>query len=68
MRKKVKAIKLLNSLSDTSREDKKKEQDAEIALIALEEESARNRRDISKQEKTLANQEKAAQKEAAAAC
>jgi hypothetical protein len=67
MRKKVKAIKLLNSLSDTSREDKKKEQDAEIALIALEEESARNRRDISKQETTLANQEKAAQKEAAAA-
>jgi hypothetical protein len=66
MRKKVKAIKLLNSLSDTSRADKKKEQDAEIALIALEEESARNRRDISKQEKTLANQEKAAQKEAAA--
>jgi hypothetical protein len=35
-------------------------------LIALEEESARNRREISKQEKTLANQEKAAQKEAAA--
>ena len=66
MRKKVKAIKLLNSLSDTSREDKKKEQDAEIALIALEEQSARNRRDISKQEKTLANQEKAAQKEASA--
>ena len=62
--KKVKAIKLQNSLSDTSREDKKKEQDAEIALIALQEQSARNRREISKQEKTLANQEKASQKEA----
>ena len=65
-KKKVEAIKLLNSLSDTSREDKKKEQDAEIALIALQEESARNRRAINKQEKTLAAQEKAAQKEAAA--
>jgi hypothetical protein len=66
-KKKLAAIKLLNSLSDTSRENKKKEQDAEIALIALQEQSASNRRSINKQEKTLANQEKAAQKEAAAA-
>ena len=63
-RKKYEAIKAQNALSDTSREDKKKEQDAMIALIALEEQSATDRRAINKQEKTLNNQEKASKKEA----
>ena len=63
-RKKYEAIKAQNALSDTSREDKKKEQDAMIALIALEERSATDRRAINKQEKTLNNQEKASKKEA----
>jgi hypothetical protein len=63
-KKKYEAIKAQNALSDTSREDKKKEQDAMIALIALEERSATDRRAINKQEKTLNNQEKASKKEA----
>jgi hypothetical protein len=63
-KKKYEAIKAQNALSDTSREDKKKEQDAMIALIALEEQSATDRRAINKQEKTLDNQEKASKKEA----
>ena len=64
-RKKFEAIKGLNDLSDTSREDKKKEQDAEAALFALQEQSARDRRAINKQEKTLLNQKLADEKEAA---
>ena len=63
-RKKYKAIKAQNALSNTSREDKKKEQDAMIAMINLEEKSAMDRRAINKQEKTLNNQEKASKKEA----
>ena len=64
-RKKFEAIKALNALSDTSREDKKKEQDAEAALFALQEQSARDRRAINKQEKTLLNQKLADEKEVA---
>lgn len=64
-RKKFEAIKALNALSDTSREDKKKEQDAEAALFSLQEQSARDRRAINKQEKTLLNQKLADEKEAA---
>lgn len=64
-KKKFEAIKALNALSDTSRENKKKEQEAEAALFALQEQSARDRRAINKQEKTLLNQQKAAEKEAA---
>jgi len=64
-KRKVAAIKLLNSLSDTSREDKKKEQDAEAALFSLQEQSARDRRAINKQEKTLLKQKTADEKEAA---
>jgi hypothetical protein len=63
-RKKYEAIKAQNALSDTSREDKKKEQDAMIAMINLEEKSAMDRRTIAKSEKTLDNQEKASKKEA----
>jgi hypothetical protein len=63
-KKKYEAIKAQNALSDTSREDKKKEQDAMIALIALEERSATDRRAINKQEKTLNNQANASRKEA----
>jgi hypothetical protein len=63
-RKKYKAIKAQNALSNTSREDKKKEQDAMIAMINLEEKSAMDRRAIAKSEKTLYNQEKASKKEA----
>jgi hypothetical protein len=63
-RKKYEAIKAQNALSDTSREDKKKEQDAMIAMINLEEKSAMDRRAIAKSEKTLDNQEKASKKEA----
>jgi hypothetical protein len=63
-RKKYEAIKAQNALSNTSREDKKKEQDAMIAMINLEEKSAMDRRAISKSEKTLNNQEKASKKEA----
>jgi hypothetical protein len=63
-RKKYEAIKAQNALSDTSREDKKKEQDAMIAMINLEEKSAMDRRAIAKSEKTLYNQEKASKKEA----
>jgi hypothetical protein len=63
-RKKYEAIKAQNALSDTSREDKKKEQDAMIAMINLEEKSAMDRRAIAKSEKTLNNQEKASKKEA----
>ena len=63
-KEKYEAIKAQNALSDTSREDKKKEQDAMIAFIALEEQSARDRRALNNQEKTLNNQEKASKKEA----
>jgi hypothetical protein len=63
-KKKYEAIKAQNALSNTSREDKKKEQDSMIALIALQERSATDRRAINKQEKTLDNQEKASKKEA----
>ncbi len=63
-KKKYEAIKAQNALSDTSREDKKKEQDAMIAMINLEEKSAMDRRTIAKSEKTLDNQEKASKKEA----
>jgi hypothetical protein len=63
-RKKYEAIKAQNALSNTSREDKKKEQDAMIAMINLEEKSAMDRRAIAKSEKTLNNQEKASKKEA----
>ena len=66
-RKKFEAIKALNALSDTSREDKKKEQDAEAALFSLQEQSARDRRAINKQEKTLLSQKVSDEKEAAAA-
>jgi len=66
-RKKFEAIKALNALSDTSRENKKKEQDAEAALFSLQEQSARDRRAINKQEKTLLNQKVSDEKEAAAA-
>jgi len=64
-RKKFEAIKALNALSDTSREDKKKEQDAEAALFSLQEQSARDRRAINKQENLLLNQKLADEKEAA---
>ena len=64
-KKKFEAIKALNALSDTSREDKKKEQDAEAALFALQEQSARDRRAINKQEKTLLNQKLSDEKDAA---
>jgi hypothetical protein len=64
-RKKFEAIKALNALSDTSREDKKKEQDAEAALFSLQEQSARDRRAINKQENLLLNQKLAYEKEAA---
>ena len=64
-RKKFEAIKRLNALSDTSREDKKKEQDAEAELFRLQEESARNRRTINKQEKTLLNEKLSQEKEVA---
>ena len=66
-REKYEAILAQNALSNTSREDKKKEQDAMIAMINLEEKSAMDRRAIAKSEKLLANQKKAANKEAQAA-
>jgi hypothetical protein len=65
--RKVKAIKELNALSDTSREDKKKEQEAEAELFALQEKSAADRRAINKQEKLLRKQEAEAAKERAEA-
>jgi hypothetical protein len=55
-KRKYEAIKALNALSDTSRENKKKEQDAEAALFSLQEQSARDRRAINKQEKLLLKQ------------
>ena len=64
-KRKFEAIKALNALSDTSREDKKKEQEAEATLFALQEQSARDRRAINKQEKTLLNQKLADEKAAA---
>ena len=64
-KRKYEAIKALNALSDTSRENKKKEQDAEAALFSLQEQSARDRRSINKQEKLLLKQKKEDEKLAA---
>jgi hypothetical protein len=61
-RKKYEAIKAQNALSDTSREDKKKEQDAMIAMINLEEKSAMDRRAIAKQRKNIRQPRKSIKK------
>lgn len=75
-KKKLAAIKLANSLSDTSDEDLQKQADAEAALYNLQAESANNRRAIRKSEiradneersrlKAIADERKAAEKERA---
>jgi hypothetical protein len=65
-RSKYNALKDLNALSDTSREDLKKEQDALADLYRLQEQSARDKRTIAKEEKRLESEKAAKQKEAAA--
>lgn len=57
--KKLKAIKLANSLSDTSKEDLQKQADAEAALYALQEKSATDRRAIKKTEERADKEEQA---------
>lgn len=56
-KKKLAAIKLANSLSDTGKEDLQKEADAEAALYNLQQESANNRRAINKADKRADNEE-----------
>jgi hypothetical protein len=65
-RSKYNALKDLNALSDTSREDLKKEQDALADLYRLQEQSARDKRTIAKEEKRLESEKAAKQREAAA--
>ena len=65
-RSKYNALKDLNALSDTSREDLKKEQDALADLYRLQEQSARDKRTIAKEEKRLESEKAPKQKEAAA--
>jgi hypothetical protein len=65
-RSKYNALKDLNALSDTSREDLKKEQDALADLYRLQEQSARDKRTIAKEEKRLESEKAAKEKEAAA--
>lgn len=65
-RQKYNMLKDLNALSDTSREDLKKEQDALAELYQLQERSATDKRAIAKQEKILASEKAAKEKEAAA--
>lgn len=65
-RSKYNALKDLNALSDTSREDLKKEQDALADLYRLQEQSARDKRTIAKEEKRLESEKASKQKEAAA--
>lgn len=63
-RKKLEAIKLKNSLSDTSDEDLQKEADAQAAIYALEEKSASDIRALNKQTRSLERQEAEKQREA----
>jgi hypothetical protein len=56
-KRKLDAIKLANSLSDTGREDLQKQADAESALYNLEQESANNRRAINRSDKRADNEE-----------
>ena len=65
-RSKYNALKDLNALSDTSREDLKKEQDALADLYRLQEQSARDKRTIAKEEKRLESEKASKQREAAA--
>ena len=65
-RSKYNALKDLNALSDTSREDLKKEQDALADLYRLQEQSARDKRTITKEEKRLESEKASKQREAAA--
>jgi hypothetical protein len=67
-RSKYNALKDLNALSDTSREDLKKEQDALADLYRLQEQSARDKRTIAKEEKRLESEKASKQREAAAEC
>jgi hypothetical protein len=57
--KKLKAIKIANKLSDTSKEDLQKQADAESALFQLQEQSAQNIRNLNRQERTIEAQERA---------
>jgi hypothetical protein len=65
-RRKLAAILLQNSLSDTSDEDLKKASDAQIAVYNLEQESANNRRAINKADKRADSEETARLKALAA--
>jgi len=65
-RQKYNTLKAINELSDTSREDLKKEQDALAELYQLQERSATDKRAIAKQEKLLASEKAAKEREAAA--
>jgi hypothetical protein len=56
--KRLKSIKELNSLSNTSKEDLQKEADAQSELFRIQQKSADDRRNINKQEKRADNEEK----------
>lgn len=58
-KKKLKAIKDLNALSDTSDEDLQKAADAQSAVYKLEEEQSQNKRALNKLDKKADNEEKA---------
>ena len=61
--KRLAAIKVQNSLSDTNLENLQKQADAESALYQLQEESSRNRRNLDRQERTI-NRERDAENKA----